>query len=171
MKKIVIMLFVAGCAAVSQAAYLYWQVSSGSEAFTITEPTKVNAAALVYGTVDQSGNFTKVGSDGYYGVATTIDGVGSMASSASLNVSAAEFASYTYYIELYNYIDADHIDSVGVSQWETYTSLSNKGFIDTGLTPVIPVAWTGGSYAAPEPTSAVLMLIGLAGLALKRRNV
>jgi len=74
---------------------------------------------------------------------------------------------YSYYIELVNSTTV-----VGYSATKTaYADLS--GSITETLTDVPSVSvWHGGSSykAAPEPTSAMLMLLGVAGLALRRKQ-
>ena len=57
----------------------------------------------------------------------------------------------------------------------TYTSKTvNKSAQATSTTLIAfgsaPGTWTGGSSPVPEPTSGLLMLLGMAGLALRRRR-
>jgi hypothetical protein len=60
------------------------------------------------------------------------------------------------------------------SNSETYTDLVAKGHINTWdnfITPANAKAWTPAMYSVvPEPSSALLILIGSALLALRRRR-
>lgn len=56
-----------------------------------------------------------------------------------------------------------------ISETATYDQLT--GYIDSQVGIQTQLAWTGGAYAAPEPTSGLLTLIGLALLGLKRKKV
>lgn len=156
MKKILIAFAVASLALMSQASYLYWQVQSG-DYNTITEPSKVDTAYL-YATKDGAAD-VKIGALK----------IGNAQEYYAVDVS--NYGSYSFYIELVNY-NSGAKDVLGYSETVSYTTMVEKGFIlETPLSITSADVWHGGAYAAPEPTSAVLMLIGLAGLALKRRKV
>lgn len=144
MKKLLVIAFVALCAVTSQASYLYWQVES--------------SVANQYGAVGG----VLMGSATAGGTATQIGAanIGTVTSSF-LNDSSYN----SFYIELFN---AEN-ESVAVSKGMSYSDLAAMGAITTTLV-TIPTAWTGGSYAAPEPTSGLLMLLGVAALGLKRRK-
>lgn len=157
MKKLFIAFAIASLALMSQASYLYWQVQS-EDYTTITEPSKVNTAYL-YAKKDGAAD-TKIGAlkkgneQEYYAV----------------DVSTFATGGYSFYIELVNY-DSGVKDVLGYSETKSYAELVSSGYIlETPLSITSANVWHGGAYAAPEPTSAVLMLIGLAGLALKRRK-
>lgn len=164
MKKLLIALAAMGFAGFAQASYLYWQVSSDAvEEFA-------------------SGS-------GTYGVQVTYNGAacniyttaGSKLADKVVDTGMAQYPGYlvniaevlegsSFLIEIVKWNEGAW-DTVGVSSSLAYSDV-NQYTVDLGaIAPVLPQAWTGGSYAAPEPTSALLMLIGLAGLALKRRNV
>lgn len=143
MKKLLLIAFAAFCCATSQAAYLYWQVETD--------------VASEWGA--------------NYAVLHDVKSSSIIGSSAVGTVTATDLTGYLgdFYIELFNYEQGGTAESVAVSGSMSYTQLAELGAITTTLVS-IPTAWTGGSYAAPEPTSALLMLIGMAGLALKRRK-
>ncbi|MCQ2367928.1 MAG: PEP-CTERM sorting domain-containing protein [Kiritimatiellae bacterium] len=83
-----------------------------------------------------------------------------------------EYQNYSFYVELFNYdFDLGIGTSVGVSEFATYDSLvSNGHIIPSGMgIPETAKLWMP-TTAVPEPTSGLLILIGLASLALKRKN-
>lgn len=73
-------------------------------------------------------------------------------------------AGYSYLIELFS----DN-GCIGVSQTLTYDQLApyiGKGGVGKdALTP-----WTGGAFTVPEPTSGLMLLLGTALLALRRKR-
>ena len=149
MKKLIVIAFAALCCASTQAAYLYWQVT--------------DAVATEY----SGANYAQLKQDGVMIGAAEVNSSSSPA--MSIEVSAVNGDSGSFYIELFNYENGAW-NSLAVSETKSYSQLAATGALTTTLVS-IPTAWTGGTYSVPEPTSGVLMLIGLAGLALKRRKI
>ena len=153
----------------SQAAYLYWQVDAN------------DATGITFGyarVVAESGGSSQILSitDGVgetkVGYELVAQGVG-----AAINLDQLSDASaYSFYIELINYNDSTKsYDVVGTSKASpaTYTSLVQSNFIDVGNMglPVTPTTvWHGGTYSVPEPTSAMLVMLGVGLLVLKRKK-
>ena len=83
-----------------------------------------------------------------------------------------DFSQYSFAIELgawsSNTDDAKWL-LAGVSAIATYDQLAAFRNVEIGVQS--QMAWNPGAYAAPEPTSGLLLLIGGALLALKRKRV
>jgi len=69
----------------------------------------------------------------------------------------------SFIIELWN-------DSSFVAQSETLSAAMAAAHIETGNSLAQMAAWAPVSYAIPEPNSAMLLLVGCAALALRRRR-
>ena len=182
MKKLIAICAVALSMGAFADSYLYWMLDESSElswtgsdkTTTISAPTYNQVAFAV---VDSSGN--KV-SDSYLslynlnGTAQTSPASVTAASGAALFANLGNYASssYSYYIELLN-------DSsvVGRSSESLSYSAASK-YIQSaigGTSQMSAQAWAPTSFTAtaaiPEPTSGLLMLVGLAGLALRRKRM
>lgn len=181
MKKILLFAFLAA-AATSQAEYLLWQVS----------PTSVAQDEYLSAHVDLGDGFTYKAIM-HWGTGSTDDGTwhdagsqvgviddkadGSIETSYQVNLGQLDDASsYSYYIEIVKYATADSTAWYGVAKSETksYAQLSavenGVSFIGDIAAPSVLVPWTGGAFAAPEPSSAMLVLVGMALMALKRKR-
>ena len=92
-----------------------------------------------------------------------------MVGERKVDVSSFESGSYVYFIELVNFDNAKAHVAYGEAM--TYVDMVKKEYVDTGLSVRPTAVWHGGTYnAVPEPTGALLMVFGLAFLALKRRT-
>lgn len=169
MKKLLIALLAMGFASYAQAAYLYWQVSEDA----VTEFASGEGA---YGVQVKYGDTVLNISD--------LNGVDT--GKTRVNVGAAQDPGYlinisgldtglSFYIEIVKWNQGTTWNTVAVSQGLEYTSYADINAYTVDLNAVAPAlpaqVWAGGSYAAPEPTTGLLMLFGLAGLALKRRKI
>lgn len=181
MKKILLFAFLAA-AATSQAEYLFWQVSDemiGSDAYLKAHVDQgdgyIYKAIMHYGTVDET---THAWSEGGQipeanGGKGPIGGDGSIDTSYNVNLGQlGNASSYSYYIEIVKYESAVSPDWYGVAKSETmkYQDMVNANYIGDIAAPSALVPWTGGSFSAPEPSSAMLVLVGMALVALKRKR-
>lgn len=172
MKKILVMAVAVVSAAVAQASYLYWQTGTDTS-FNGHEIAGYQLAVTGgdSGTIYLTPTYTDGTSVDHVAAGATVFGGDS---EYKIDVSAYSGSQYAFYVELIGYDQAAYgtgTGVIGVSETQTYAQLMDKGsIVNAGLTK-IPVMWTGGSVAAPEPTSAMMILLGLAGLALKRKQV
>ena len=137
----------------AKADALYWQVDTTS------------SDAKYTGTFDSAGLYTS-GGDYIDGAVANADGRTSTPQLSDLGSYGS--SSYSFYIELYN--------ASGVSVYKTeslsYDSLVASGYVSGGGVALPTFTATSGFNGAsvPEPTSGVLLLIGGAMLALRRRR-
>lgn len=185
MKKVLLFAFLAA-AATSQAEYLYWQVSDTMIENNAYLKEHVNLsdgdtykAIMHYGTVGEDGSWSGDGvlrdardsgtSRPEYG----LGGDGLIETSYQVNLGQLDNASsYSYYIEIVKYATAGSTAWYGVAKSETmkYQDMVNANYIGDIAAPSALVPWTGGSFSAPEPSSAMLVLVGMALMALKRKR-
>lgn len=174
MKKILLMAIVGVLAHASNAAYLYWQVSSDdllgasdATSWYTTDGGSVNAARIYDARGTKQSTILLNGAD----IGDTA-GVPTSTPYAIDIGTVTDGASYSYYVELGNYASST-FTAVARSATETIQyNASGSTPITTTLQDVARVApWHAGYYrAVPEPTSAILMLFGAAMLGLKRKN-
>lgn len=180
MKKVLFGLCVAFAAASVQASYLMWQVDSTQDTSLSTVSTYASQLGLDYSglaarvvAVDGEGNKTYLKSADGTATAGFVDNLVSQRTNVDLSDLTGSLNAYSYYVEIVK--AADHSFVVGVNSLpSSYDDLN--GCIAETLEdiPSVTSSWhgggSGGYKAAPEPTSAMLMLLGVAGLALKRKQ-
>lgn len=154
MKKILIGVTVALFALCSQASYLYWQV----------DQSQLNAAGI-------EGNYANL----YVTTGnTSTDGIwlqkAEIGQQASFDVSNYLKGTFSFYVEIVNYsVDSGAVATGISSEPISYAQLSSS-IVGTALDVPMTTPWHGGTVVAPEPTSGLLMLLGVAALGLKRRK-
>jgi len=163
----------------AQASYLYWTVNESytmentgaSYTYNGAAPYEANtfqaARLMLYDSNNESA--TQLGNAAGY-----VTEEGGAQKSYAVDVSNYTAANYSFYIELLSYdANASSWSQVGATTKQTYTQLQSANVIyeSDSLLPVAAATWHGsGSMNAPEPTSAMLMLLGVAGLALRRKQ-
>lgn len=164
MKKLMIIMAVVLAATVSQAASFCWKTSGikgveGSDLFTGT----AILTAYANGTTDVIGTWTQTITDGKVNNSTS-----------GYTISSDDFVGGTSY-------DFIFVATTKVNGQEyTYTSTTKTYSAQATSTPSL--SWFAANHttgtginangwaAVPEPTSGLLMLLGIAGLALRRRR-
>ena len=174
-KKLSILLGLVLTGSVTQASYLYFQVNAAD-----AEDFEFQGARVV---AFNAGGYTYLDIADWDG--TTMEGVnvvGEGVSEMAINLSQlTDATAYSFYIELVNWNGSSgQFDVVAVSDGAqtkgvTYATLVQSGFIDDGEMglPITSPAqvWHGGSYSVPEPSCALLVMMGVGLLALKRKKV
>ena len=182
MKKLMFMLAAVAMAACAQAASVYWTctyVAKGAENYVDNGLAFfVNAATLSQSDMlalegkgataissALSGMYSYTGdSDGKYSVAKA-DAV----ANATLGLSDATASSaYLVIFDTATITDASNFYVTSVESFNTLSGTETKAvkWGDQEERSSAAGAW----HAVPEPTSGLLMLVGLAGLALRRRR-
>ena len=175
MKKCLTVLYVTFAAIIANASYLYWQVDAVDYAgidgvsgarFVYFDNGNYHTVTSYYPDQDGSGNPT---------MSSTIVGVVNEKAAYAADIGNYDANSYSYYIELVNaQNDVVGRTTTGLTKntegFSSYTS-SAATVAELPATLATLTPWHGSPYTAvPEPTSAMLMLIGAAFLGLKRKN-
>ena len=176
MKKIlfVAMMLAAADAAVADYAYLYWEVNPGTGSGWLAEGREFDYAYLR--AVDQSGN---VIGDPIKNYDSNGEPAGGVVASYSTGDGAAlttevpvfgdirDYASSPYGFVVEAYLNGDLLWTSG-AKW--YDDLVAGKHVWSGDPSAMSGDLAVATYMVPEPTSGLLLLMGLAGLALRRRK-
>lgn len=197
MKKFFLFAVVGMVASAVQASYLYWQVSPEPQSQNMGTTINAEGARVVAVKGDESiglvssydaggGHLEKLADwvetrvyDPETGEPLYVEGSHAYGAQYVIDLDQLEHVEdYSFYIEFARYDEVSgQIVTTGFSDTtftdgpKTYAQLESAGFIDAQLTPGVPAYWHGDGYVTPEPTSGLLVLIGLGLLGLKRRRV
>ena len=179
MKKLIIAAFAVAFASVTQAASVYWggAVATVDGSGYLPEGTQ---AALLYSAAAFTGDATKLDSWAIGGVA---DNGGSVVGLYTMNATDAGNAAFQATYSVDGSVDGYYAvlvlnDAGDMASYYTIDSISGTTGSSSPTDRLVNSSWMGSEYltsggytvAVPEPTSGLLMLVGLAGLALRRRR-
>ena len=154
------------CSLAAHAGYLYWQVDQGDSADAI----QFSYVKIAVKGADAGTYLTLAGTDESDVVHSTYPNPfsGTKTDPAYAALGAYGAAEYSYVAELYLETGAGD-ELVGISDIVTYADVKNQfvyANMDQKLAPYTFNAFT----SVPEPTSGLLMLLGLGALALRRKR-
>lgn len=177
MKKIILTILTgAAFAAFADENYqaLYWQVTADSlksETYDYTAASYANLYATLNGEIVSTPS--SVQASGFVEL-TRDDGM----LSDSKNTWAVDLSGWNggsslegamFYVELFNEGGTSLATSEGIN-YANILSHIDRNFSGSGVPTTANGPAVFGTYAVPEPTSGLLMLLGLAGLALRRKR-
>ena len=170
MKKTILLAALIGATGAFADSYLYWMVNTADSSLdsNYSYVRVYDTASGTYLTPIYDGSFdyayTQAKGESGLNKATIEDaaewGEGFFASLSGIETSSASFV-----VELFNE------SGTWLAQSAALSGSAAAGYIYNGGISAPPaVPWTAGSFAIPEPTSGLLMLLGIAGLALRRKR-
>ena len=168
MKKTVLIAALALCASWGRASELYWTVGSGELDPYNTSDYDVGLYA-VWGEYTQNvGNDPRATKLGTFTVEDLALGFEQVSSLAVLNEKGHDLSSYYFFLEISG---AD--GRVAATDKIAYSDLADAIAQGGGMSAPSGNAYEFGSFSAdvvPEPTSALLVLVGALALGLKRKK-
>lgn len=179
MKKTLIALAAIATAASVHAAAVDWKMTiNGATSAGITGDAVGKYTAYMY----DAGTWAQALKDGKLVLAASLDSAGFVVDNARITTGQQSFstdaASVSYKLILVD-TENDKWALVNEGSIASYDPESSSGASADSTTTGLRVlgtassdnlTWNSGTVAAPEPTSGLLMVLGLTGLALKRKR-
>jgi hypothetical protein len=185
MKKIMIACAAVAMAAVAQAASIDWNVSQN---WTLADGDKAALGTTIYlidaayadslaAAIGKDGTIA-AGTQGLLGSATTSNARGKVDLTTTTHDGLTAGKSYDFAVLIVDKTDANQMYYAisQASSQNAYTVGKDEAlsisFTSTTINGTGAISYANGTawQAVPEPTSGLLMLVGLAGLALRRRR-
>lgn len=170
MKKLMMFAAIVCAATFANAAAMQWGISSVS-----ATPDKAAAAGWACYFMDGSTYNTFIGlapdAVGAYVAANNLYSTTTVAGRGGVVSTTASSGTYTAGADVSGYMVIFDNASATAADYFAYTTSETKQVPGSGnLAFTKTFAETSGWTAAPEPTSGLLMLIGMAGLSLRRKR-
>ena len=178
MKKLMFMLAAAVAVVSAQAASVKWTCTGVKMNDTAVSGIAyfVNAATLsqeTLATFTKASDFTSALSGMYSWTPTTAGNYGKTVTNAELGLTDATTGNSAYLLifDTNSITDESKYYTTVVKTFDTLSGdyTASVGWAGQG-SRISSVGWTPATGSIPEPTSGLLMLIGLAGLALRRKR-
>lgn len=176
MKKLMFMLAAAVMAVSVQAASVKWTCTNVKEdgvavsgiAFFVNEATLSQSSLS---SLKSASDFTTALSGAYSWTPSTAGNYGATVANADLGLAdASDYSAYLLIFDTATITDESKYYTTTVKNVATYAGTETASVAWAGQSSRISsVGWTSVSDV-PEPTSGLLMLVGLAGLALRRKR-
>lgn len=161
MKKILSFAIVALTAFAVKAEYLYWQVDQANSATSSSDYVQLWTSTTDGATFYDS-SFTKLG------------GTQSTEGGGFVQFDVGDSSSYKAYFVEYLTYDSSNNEYTSLGGYTgSWNELANAKALSSALSDSAAsmVAYTGGTYKnVPEPTSGLMLLMGMALVALKRKR-
>ena len=186
MKKLMIIMAVAMAAFASQAATASWKVSGGNIFDSTGTATKYAGTAYMFdaGTITMANLFAAYEANSSYDFAANAAGTLTIANGAvattgntfAYGESGNNYSFYMVIVDNGNIYFSNQKDNLAALNPPSVGSVAlasqnNSSTTFSGTAPAGSGFQGAGHWSAvPEPTSGLLMLVGLAGLALRRRR-
>ena len=177
MKKLMFVLAVGAMAATVQAASVKWTCTSVKEDGTAVSGIAyfVNAATLSQeslSSLTSAADFTTALSGMYSWTPATAGNFGATVANADLGLAdASDYSAYLLIFDTASITDESKYYTTTVKDVATLAGTETASVAWAGQTSrITSVGWTSVASDVPEPTSGLLMLIGMAGLALRRKR-
>ena len=184
MKKIMILAAVVCAAVVSQAAAINWTVtgngsSQKSKAVYIFESSSRSAIVALLEAGTSTGTAAGILSDATWTGAVKANGQTSSATTpgaeGSIDLGEVATGNKSYFAVVFNKTEALAADATKYylsadATGHSYTDLNPGEGVAVAMSIAGVTAVTIPTQAVPEPTSAMLLLLGVAGMALRRRR-
>lgn len=188
MKKLVSALGVIATAASIQAAQIKWSANNLFSGYSVSEgttTTKYLGTAYLFdaATISQSALFDAIAADSTYSLATKAVTSTAMTTAGVVPAATIEYGSAnTAYSMYFAILEGDNlylsnVKDIITSASETaattvaFGTQNNKSSTFSATAASLSYAGAGHWQTVPEPTSGLLMILGMAGLALRRRRI